>query len=121
MPRFHFDYHETGRVTRDEFGQEMQSVGAAHRMAMIALGEAVRDLPWLLVPAKSPLWSGMRPAFSCGSVPSLSRLKAGEPGGEKPLDRFRWCMLTVLQSGVVRPELKLTKRQRVGPPQLEAS
>lgn len=43
MPRFHFDYHEAERVTRDEFGQEMHSVVAAHTMAMIALGEAVRD------------------------------------------------------------------------------
>jgi hypothetical protein len=43
MPRFHFDYHEAERVTLDEFGQEMQSVIVAHRMAMIALGEAVRD------------------------------------------------------------------------------
>ena len=43
MPRFHFDYHEAERVTLDEFGQEMQSVVAAQRMAMIALGEAVRD------------------------------------------------------------------------------
>ncbi|MCK1429540.1 MULTISPECIES: hypothetical protein [unclassified Bradyrhizobium] len=43
MPRFHFDYHEAERVTLDEFGQDMQSVVAAHRMAMVALGEAVRD------------------------------------------------------------------------------
>lgn len=50
MPRFHFDYHETGRVTRDEFGQEMHSVAAAHSMAMIALGEAVRDFTFAARP-----------------------------------------------------------------------
>jgi hypothetical protein len=52
MPRFHFDYHEAERVTRDEFGQEMQSAAAAHRMAMIALGEAVRDFTVAARPGK---------------------------------------------------------------------
>ncbi|MCK1599098.1 MULTISPECIES: DUF6894 family protein [unclassified Bradyrhizobium] len=43
MPRFHFDYHEAERVTIDEVGQELQTADVARRMAMVALGEAVRD------------------------------------------------------------------------------
>ncbi|MCK1719922.1 hypothetical protein [Bradyrhizobium sp. 141] len=43
MPRFHFDYHEAERVTLDEVGQELQTADVARRMAMVALGEAVRD------------------------------------------------------------------------------
>ncbi|MCK1738397.1 hypothetical protein IVA79_31590 [Bradyrhizobium sp. 138] len=43
MPRFHFDYHEAERVILDEVGQELQTADIARRMAMVALGEAVRD------------------------------------------------------------------------------
>ncbi|MCK1361479.1 hypothetical protein [Bradyrhizobium sp. 199] len=50
MPRFHFDYHEEERVTLDEVGREVQSADIARRMAMVALGEAVRDFTFAARP-----------------------------------------------------------------------
>jgi hypothetical protein len=43
MARFYFDYHEGKLVFPDHIGEELDGVQAARRMAMIALGEAVRD------------------------------------------------------------------------------
>lgn len=43
MARYHFDYHEAELVTVDSAGEEFESIDAARKMAMIAVGEAVRD------------------------------------------------------------------------------
>lgn len=43
MARYHFDYHEAELLTVDSADAEFESIDAARTMAMIALGEAVRD------------------------------------------------------------------------------
>jgi hypothetical protein len=43
MARFYLDCHEGKLVFPDHIGEELEGVEAARRMAMIAVGEAVRD------------------------------------------------------------------------------
>jgi uncharacterized protein DUF6894 len=44
MPRYYFDFHDAGGVTKDETGEELPSESAARSMALVALGEIARDV-----------------------------------------------------------------------------
>ena len=45
MTRYFFDYRDaSGVVIRDEVGEELPSINAAREQALVALGDAARDL-----------------------------------------------------------------------------
>ncbi|WP_439370915.1 DUF6894 family protein [Bradyrhizobium sp. DASA03120] len=44
MPRYYFDYCDDGRLWTDDSGEELSSLEAAQKAALVALADAARDM-----------------------------------------------------------------------------